>query len=46
LYENLVIILKFKIMGLVVAPVKKGMEEEWKSWSLKLNGEMKKEYDD
>jgi hypothetical protein len=33
-------------MGLVVAPVVKGMEEEWKSWTLKLKGEMKKDYDD
>ena len=33
-------------MGLVVAPVVKGMEEEWKSFSKKLKGEMKKDYDD
>jgi hypothetical protein len=33
-------------MGLVLAPVLKGKEEEWKSWSQKLKGEMKKDYDD
>tara|TARA_R110002050_G_C8958125_1_gene514015 strand:- start:6086 stop:6274 length:189 start_codon:yes stop_codon:yes gene_type:complete len=38
--------LKIKIMGLVVAPVVKGKEEEWKSWTKKLKGEMKKDYDD
>jgi hypothetical protein len=33
-------------MGLVVVPVLKGREEEWKSWSRKLKGEMKKDFDD
>ena len=33
-------------MGLVVAPVVKGREEEWKSWTHKMKGEMKKEWDD
>jgi len=33
-------------MGLVVAPIFKGKEEEWKSWSLKMKGEMKSEFDD
>ncbi|WP_339735978.1 hypothetical protein [uncultured Sunxiuqinia sp.] len=33
-------------MGLVVAPVVKGKEEEWKSWTKNLKGEMKKDYDD
>ena len=33
-------------MGLVVAPILKGKEAEWKSWSLKLKGEMRKEFDD
>jgi len=30
-------------MGLVVAPVLKGMEEEWKNWILKMKGEKKKD---
>ena len=33
-------------MGLVVASVLKGKEEEWKSWSQKLVGENKKDFDD
>lgn len=33
-------------MGLVVVPVLKGKEEQWKTWSLKFKGEMKKEFDD
>jgi hypothetical protein len=33
-------------MGLVVAPVVKGKEEEWKSWGLKFKGEMKKEWEE
>lgn len=33
-------------MGLVVAPVVKGMEKEWKNWSVKMKGEMKKDWDD
>jgi hypothetical protein len=33
-------------MGLVVAPVVKGMEEEWKSWTKKMKGEMTKDWDD
>jgi hypothetical protein len=33
-------------MGLVVVPVVKGSEEEWKSWAKKLKGEMKKDFDD
>lgn len=33
-------------MGLIVVPVVKGQEEEWRSWSKKLKGEMKKDYDD
>jgi len=33
-------------MGLIVAPVKKGKEEEWKSWTLKMKGEMKKDWDE
>lgn len=33
-------------MGLVVAPVVKGKEEEWKNWSLELKGEMKEKFDD
>jgi hypothetical protein len=39
-------IFKIDIMGLVVVPVKKGKEEEWKSWTARLKGEMKKEFDD
>jgi hypothetical protein len=33
-------------MGLVVAPVFKGKEQQWKNWSLKFKGEMKSEWDD
>ena len=33
-------------MGLVVVPVVKGKEEEWKSWARKLRNEMKNEFDD
>lgn len=33
-------------MGLVVVPVLKGKEEEWKSWTQKLKGEMKNDFDD
>ena len=33
-------------MGLVVAPVVKGQEEEWKSWTNKMKGEMKKDWDE
>lgn len=33
-------------MGLVVVPVLKGKEDEWKSWSQSLKGEMKKDFDD
>ena len=33
-------------MGLVVVPVVKGKEEEWKKWARNLRGEMKKDFDD
>ncbi len=33
-------------MGLVVAPILKGKEEEWKNWCLKQKGEKKKEFED
>lgn len=33
-------------MGLIVAPVVKGKEKEWRSWAEKLKGEMKNDYDD
>lgn len=33
-------------MGLVVTPVLKGKEEEWKNWTLSLKGENKKDFDD
>ena len=33
-------------MGLVVAPVVKGQEENWKSWTQKMKGEMKKDWDE
>ena len=33
-------------MGLVVVPVVKGKEEEWKSWARNLRGKMKNDFDD
>lgn len=33
-------------MSLVVAPVLKGKEKEWKSWIEKMKGEMKKDWDE
>lgn len=33
-------------MGLVVTPVLKGKEKEWKAWAEKLRGERKKDFDD
>jgi len=33
-------------MGLIVTPVKKGKEEEWKKWAAMLTGEKKKGFDD
>jgi hypothetical protein len=33
-------------MGLVVAPVLKGMEEEWKNWLHQMKNEKKKDWDE
>ena len=33
-------------MGLIVTPIVKGKEEEWKIWAQKLKGELKKDFDD
>lgn len=33
-------------MGLVVTPVLKGKEKEWKSWAENLKGDMKKDFDE
>ncbi|HKI87672.1 MAG TPA: hypothetical protein VKA38_01510 [Draconibacterium sp.] len=33
-------------MGLVVVPVVKGKEEEWKSWAKKLKSDMKNDFND
>ncbi len=33
-------------MGLVVTPVVKGKEQEWKNWVNEMKGDMKKDFDD
>ncbi|NQU52259.1 MAG: hypothetical protein HQ522_06935 [Bacteroidetes bacterium] len=33
-------------MGLVVAPIKEGKVDEWKSWSAELSGEKRSEFTD